>query len=102
MNYSLNKLILKRYSPVVFSEKEIKQEQIDLLIEAAKWAPSSYNEQPWRFIIGRKNDKIYEAILNSLMEGNRIWAKDAPILILTLSEKVFSRNGKEKNRSTRD
>lgn len=94
MKYYLNNLILKRYSPVIFSNKEIEAEQIDTLLEAAKWAPSSYNEQPWRFVIGWKNDLVYETILSSLMEANRIWAKEAPVLILVLSKNIFSRNGK--------
>ena len=64
------------------------------LLEAARWAPSSYNEQPWRFVVARKSDPgTYAKLSGSLMELNRLWASSAPVLILTLAKKTFTHNG---------
>ena len=84
----LNSIIKERYSTVIFSTKPIENKKLESLFEAARWAPSSYNEQPWRFILGVKNkDENYQKLLDSLVEANQYWAKYAPVLVLSLTKK---------------
>lgn len=92
VHHSLKELMTKRWSPRGFSEKEVKDEQVNELLEAARWAPSAYNEQPWRFVVGKKGTEKYNKILESLNEWNQIWAKHAPLLILNVAKKEFSHN----------
>jgi nitroreductase len=90
----VHELIGKRWSPRAFSNREVTPEQVVSLLEAARWAPSAYNEQPWRFIVASKNDpETYGKLLGSLMELNQLWARNAPVLILTLAKKTFTHNG---------
>ncbi len=86
-------LILKRWSPRAFSEREIAAADLEKLFLAASWAASSYNEQPWRFLVGRKGDETYTKILGALVEFNQSWAKSAPVLVLSAGKKTFSHNG---------
>ncbi len=89
----LHELIAKRYSPRAFSDKKIEQEKIISLLEAARWSPSSMNEQPWRFIVGAKGEgKTYDKIYESLFELNQLWAKNAPVLILTMAKNNYEKN----------
>lgn len=89
----LHELIEKRYSTRAFSDKKIDEEKIIALFEAARWSPSSMNEQPWRFIVGVKGEgDTYNKIYESLMELNQIWAKNAPVLILTIAKNNYERN----------
>lgn len=92
--FTLNPLIEKRRSTVSFSNKPIEGQKIHLLFEAARWAPSSYNEQPWRFIYGVKDDEnSYQKLFDCLMEGNREWVKNAPMIVLSVAKKDFTLNG---------
>lgn len=91
----IHDLIKKRYSTVLFSSTPVEKKKIDLLLEAARWAPSAFNEQPWRFIIGIKDkDDKYKKLLDCLNEANQYWAKYAPVLILVIAKKSLSRNSK--------
>lgn len=88
-------LLAKRWSPRAFSDRLVEPEKVRRLFEAARWAASSYNEQPWRFIIAAKDQPAeFERVLSCLTEANRAWAKGAPLIGLTLAKKTFSRNGK--------
>ncbi len=90
------KIIEKRYSPVIFSEKDINDEVLFKLFEAARWAPSSYNDQPWNFIYGRKGkDPVYEPLFETLMEANKKWAQNAPVLALSIANKISPTTRKE-------
>ena len=92
----LNELIKKRYSPYSFSDSQIEKETIYKLFDAARFSPSSYNEQPWRFIVASKsNEETYNNILKSLVDANRDWAKQASVLILTIAQNEFSKNRKK-------
>ncbi|MDX9694496.1 MAG: nitroreductase family protein [Bacteroidales bacterium] len=85
--------IKNRYSTVLFSHQQIENEKLQLLFEAARWAPSAFNEQPWRFIVGTKDhDNHYEKLLDCLVDGNKHWAQHAPVLVLVATKKVFSHN----------
>jgi nitroreductase len=86
-------LILQRWSPRAFADREIPIEELKKLFVAAGWAASSYNEQPWRFLVGRKGDETYKKIFSALVEFNQGWAKTAPVLVLSAGKKTFSHNG---------
>ena len=93
-DYPIHTLIKERWSPRVFDEKPVEQEKINSLFEAARWAASSMNEQPWRFIYAHKGTEAYSKIVDCLMEFNQGWATHAPVLILTAYKKKFD-SGKE-------
>lgn len=93
-NFPVADQIKSRWSPRSFSSKSVEEEKISSITEAARWAPSAFNEQPWRFIVGRKGTSTYEMILNSLVEWNQKWAGAAPVLILNVAKKTFTHNNK--------
>lgn len=86
-------LLATRFSPRAFSERPVTEQELELVLEAARLAPSSMNEQPWRFLVVRQGGEGYPALLDTLMEGNRIWADKAPVLILTMCMRHFARTG---------
>jgi nitroreductase len=86
-------IILKRWSPRAFADKPVSSEDLTKVFTAASWAASSYNEQPWRFLVGRKGDETYTKILDALIGFNQSWANSAPVLILSVSSKTFAHNG---------
>ncbi|NQZ76289.1 MAG: nitroreductase family protein [Ekhidna sp.] len=81
-DYPIHDLIKDRWSPRVFSDQQITQEEIHQLLEAGRWAPSSMNSQPWRIIWGLKGDGVYERILECLHPFNKQWASNASALII--------------------
>src|SRR5580698_6146497 len=83
----------ERWSPRSFSEREVSTESLRKVFEAARWTASSFNEQPWRFLLGRKGDETYRKIFESLSENNQKWAGTAPVLILGMANTRSSRNG---------
>jgi len=89
----LNELIAARWSPRAFSDKKVSSEDLTKVFTAAAWAASSSNEQPWRFLVGKKGDDTYAKILDSLVPFNQDWAKSAPVLILSVAKKTFAKNG---------
>lgn len=90
--YPVVELIQHRKSIRAFDSKEVEQEKINSLFEATRWAPSSTNEQPWLFVYAtRSNDPLWHKLFDTLNEGNKIWAKEAPLLILSLARKHFTR-----------
>lgn len=93
---TIHELIASRWSGRAYdSEKLVSEEDIISLIEAARWAPSCYGDQPWRFIVFDKatNETAWQQALECLVEGNRAWAKDAPLLLLSVADSVLSKNG---------
>lgn len=82
---NVHELITKRWSPVAFDSRQIGQEEINLLIQAAKWAPSGRNAQPWRFIFAAREMPEYQVMFDLLNPGNQVWARTAPLLILPLA-----------------
>ena len=88
-------LIKSRWSPRAFSKKPVEKEKLQSLFEAARWAPSSMNEQPWRFIVGQKGDETWDKIHDSLVEFNQNWAIQAPVLVVNLGKKTFTYKGRE-------
>ena len=95
--HSIQSLLQARWSPYAFdSNKTVDAEDLSSLFEAARWAMSAYNDQPWRYIVAnRKTDSVlWEKILASLVEGNRSWAQYAPVLALGLVSPHFEKTGK--------
>lgn len=86
-------MFLDRWSPRAFSEEPIAQEQLNMMFEAARWAPSCYNDQPWLFVFAREPE-AREAFISTLVEQNREWAKRAPVLLFVLAHRNFARNGR--------
>jgi nitroreductase len=76
------------------SGEELDEDTIMSLFEAARWAPSSYNKQPWRFIYAIRNTKYWDKLFDLLAESNKIWAKNAALLVVVTSNKNFGHNGK--------
>lgn len=103
IEYPITSLIKQRRSKRSFSIKEVEIERINSLFEAARWAPSSMNEQPWTYMYAtRDQGNLWGKLFNALSEGNRIWVKDAPLLVLSLARKNFERNNKENTTSQYD
>ncbi len=90
----INPLILGRWSPRALSGEIIPREELMALFEAARWAPSSYNNQPWRFIVAEKNTPEWEKLFSLMGEFNQSWAKNAAALTVVVSRKNFEHNGK--------
>src|ERR1700761_8330274 len=86
-------LFLRRWSPRAFADKAVSDDDLKKIFEAARWAASSYNEQPWRFFLGRRGDATYKKIFDTLVEFNQRWAKSAPVLILSVASNKFAQNG---------
>jgi nitroreductase len=86
-------IIGNRWSPLAFSNREVEKEKLDRIFEAARWAASSSNEQPWDFIVTHKGTADFQKLADCLVEGNS-WAKNAPILILSVARMVFAQSGK--------
>lgn len=86
--------IEQRWSPRAFQEKPVAEAALRRLFEAARWAPSSYNEQPWRFLVGVKGEgTLWERLYRVLFPGNQLWAVRAPVLLLVCGKTHFSHNG---------
>lgn len=91
---SVHELIRSRWSPRSFSPRPVSNEDLKTILEAARWAASSYNEQPWRFFVARKSDgAAYDKLLRLLLPANQSWAKTAPVLIVMAAKRTFSHNG---------
>lgn len=82
----------ERWSPRSFSNRAVSRETLSKVFEAARWAASSFNEQPWRFIVGERGTETYKHIFDSLGEFNQKWTVLAPILILGVARTKFSHN----------
>ena len=85
--------ILHRWSPRSFANRDVSPADLKKLFEAVRWAPSSFNEQPWRFLVGTRGTPAYQKIFSSLIPFNQGWAGSAPVLILGAAKTTFSHNG---------
>ena len=94
-DHPIHELIAKRWSPYAFADRSVTADDLTSLFEAARWAASSYNEQPWSYIVATESDpEGFERLLSCLVEGNQAWAKAAPVLAIGCTSLNFSRNGK--------
>jgi len=92
--YKINPIILNRWSPRSMTDEKLSYEELMSLFEAARWAPSSANSQPWRFIYATRDTEEWNTLFNLLVDFNKIWAKNAAVLIVIVSKKEFEYNGK--------
>jgi nitroreductase len=88
-------VIAERWSPYAYDPRPVERDKLLSCLEAARWAPSSYNEQPWTYILAERTDAAaFAQALDCLVEGNQAWAKNAGVLILTVVSRLFKKNGK--------
>lgn len=101
--FPIHELLRRRWSPHSFDARPVPRETMNGLLEAARWAPSCFNEQPWSFIIATKeNPAEFERMLECLVEGNRVWAKTAPVLMITVASLRFAHSGKPNRHALHD
>ena len=93
-NYDIMKEIKGRWSPRAFSSEKLNHEDVMAMLEAARYAPSCFNEQPWRFIVADDEETLVK-MRSVLAESNQVWANAAPVLIAILAKKTFAYNGKD-------
>lgn len=92
-DFPIHELIRNRWSPRAFEDTAIPEEVLRSLFEAARWAPSSNNEQPWAYIVATKDDLVnFDKILGTLVEFNQSWAKSASALAIAVAKLAFAKN----------
>ncbi len=102
-DHPIHELLEKRWSPRAFSDEPVAEEKLNQLFEAARWAPSSYNEQPWRFIVARQDEEeAFKKLSQVLNEFNQKWAPSAPVLVLGLTKTTFDIDGRDNPHAEHD
>src|SRR5471032_786893 len=92
-DYPIQELLTERWSPYGFAGRPVAETDLSSLFEAARWAASSYNEQPWVYIVATRNNPVeYERLLSCLVPTNQAWAKAAPVLVLGIVRLKFVQN----------
>lgn len=94
--HPIHDLLARRWSPRAFSDKPVEKEKLLALFEAARWAASSYGEEPWSYIVARKRQDMdaFDRLRGCLVEFNQSWAQHAPVLAISVARLTFARNGK--------
>src|SRR5687768_10275882 len=93
--HPVDELIRRRWSPRAFSSRPVEREKLLSVLEAARWAPSSFNGQPWAFLVAAKDDPAeFERMLSCLVPQNQVWAKEAPVLMIAVAKTLFEHNAK--------
>ena len=100
--YPVLDIIKDRWSPRSFSDKEIAEKDLNTILEAATWAFSAMNEQPWRYIVAHKGTPLFEKLFDALLPGNRPWNKQSAALVLSLQKTTYSANGSENTTAMHD
>ncbi|MBV8378864.1 MAG: nitroreductase family protein [Verrucomicrobia bacterium] len=102
-DYPVHDLIATRWSPYSFANRTVSDDDLRSLFEAARWAASSYNEQPWSYILAKKEDAAeFERLLSCLVEPNQVWARFASALALGISSLNFARDKKPNRAAVHD
>ena len=102
-DYPIHELLAERWSPYAFQDRPVSFVDLCSLFEAARWAASSYNEQPWSYIVATKeNPEHFQQLLSCLVEGNQIWAKNAPVLALGIASLKFTSNEQDNRAAIHD
>jgi nitroreductase len=99
-DHEIEPLFLQRWSPRAFTGEAIPEAELARIFEAARWAPSSYNSQPWRFLYARRDTPAWAQFLGFLGEGNRGWAQRAAVLIIAISKKTMRPPGRDEDVSS--
>jgi nitroreductase len=92
--YPVDDIFINRWSPRAMSGDTVLKDELMSLFEAARWAPSSFNNQSWRFLYSLKDSESWDTYFNLLLEGNQTWVKNAGALVVILSKTIFDYNGK--------
>lgn len=101
--HDVHELIRRRWSPRAFSSRAVGDPELRSLLEAARWAASCFNEQPWRFIVARREAQAeFDQLLSCLNENNQRWAKGAAVLMLSVASKAFAKNAKSNRHALHD
>ena len=87
-------ILANRYSTRAYSDRAVEQEKITKMMEAARWAPSAGNSQPWRYIVGHKGTENWQKIYENLMPGNQLWCQHVPVLIVVCGLNVNDKGDK--------
>lgn len=93
-DHPINPLFIRRWSPRAMSGEPLSESELLTIFEAARWAPSTYNEQEWRFLYARRDTPQWPLFFDLLMEANQVWCKNAAVLVVVLARKTFTKNGK--------
>lgn len=101
-SHPIHELLLRRWSPRAFDPRPVEEEKLRQLFEAARWAASSFNDQPWRFIVTRRGEPAHEKLVACLVPGNAAWAANAPVLALSVASLNFAYNGKPNRHAAHD
>ena len=102
-DYPIMELLKRRWSPRAFSNQTVEAEKLLSLFEAARWAPSSFNEQPWYFVLAtREKPEEHAQLLSCLTEKNQEWARLAPVLMVSVAKLNFDRTGKPNRHAFHD
>src|SRR5439155_5649906 len=91
-DHQIESLLLDRWSPRAMSGEEISREELMRLFEAARWAPSSFNAQQWRALYARRGTEHWQTFFDLLVDANKVWAKNAAVLVVFISRKFFDHN----------
>ncbi len=92
--YPLAPIIARRWSPRAFDSRPVARETLQVLIEAARWSSSCFNDQPWNFIVAAREDTAtYDKLFNCLVPANQVWAQAAPVLMLVVARQQFRHDG---------
>ena len=91
--YAVEALFVNRWSPRAMSGEALSETELMTLFEAAKWAPSSYNNQPWRFLYAKRDTPHWSRLFDLLIPGNQQWAKNAAVLVVIVAKTTFDRDG---------
>ena len=91
-DHKIERFLIDRWSPRAMSGEEISEEELMRLFEAARWAPSSFNAQQWRALYARRGTKHWQAFFDLLVDANKMWAKNAAVLVVFISRKNFDHN----------
>ncbi len=103
VDHPVHPLIQRRWSPRAFAGRKVAPQALRSLLEAARWAPSCYNEQPWFFIVATRDDTTaFERLLACLTPGNQRWAQHAAVLALSVAKLTFDRNQKPNRHALHD
>jgi len=92
--YPIEPLFYRRWSPRAMTGEALSEQELMRIFEAGRWAPSTYNEQEWRFLYARRDTPQWPLLFDLLMEANQVWCRNAAVLVVVLSRKTFTRNGK--------
>jgi nitroreductase len=102
-DHPILEVLQTRWSPRAFADRPVEPDKLKRVLEAARWAASSFNEQPWSFIVATKEQPDeYAKLLACLIEWNQTWAKTAPVLLVTVAKLTFSRNGNKNGMAKHD